>query len=306
MAAFSDYLRNIFFILLLLQFAPFMIKSIKKQYSDYLEPKTKVGTLAIKGTITDASYYCSALKKHFEDSSIKAILLVIDSPGGSAGAAEMIAREIELLHLENPKPIVTRTCDICASAAYYIAAPTFIFAAPSTIIGGIGTYLPNQFKLKDFLESHNIHYNMIKAGDYKVVTDPFVNTTPEQNAYLQTIVDDSCQNFNEHVVKCRPALDLAQVKKWGNGKVYTGRQALTLGLIDRIGSPTDVVNKIKELAMIEGEIEWVQPEKKRGFLSFLTPPDYLSDVDEATWLDVIVNKVVTILEARAAQKGIFS
>lgn len=304
MAAFSDYLRNIFFILLLLQFAPVLIKNIKKQYINYLEPKSKVGCLAIKGTIDDSSYYAHVLKKYFEDSSIKAILLTIESPGGSAGASETIAHEIELLKLEYPKPIITRTSDICASGAYYIAATTFIFAAPSTIIGGIGCYLPNQFKLRDFIEQHNIHYNMIKAGDYKVVTDPFVNTTPDQNAYLQSVVDDSYKNFLEHVAKHRPALDSNNAKKWANGKIHTGRQAVSLGLIDRLGSQTDVVNKIKEMAMIDGEIEWVQPERQQGIWGFFAPSDYMSDSGEATWFDGILTTMFTFIEARYQKKGV--
>ncbi len=304
MATFSDYLRNTFFILLLLQFAPPLLKGIKKQYSNYLEPKTKVGCLTIKGAITDSSYYAHVLKKYFEDSTIKAILLTIDSPGGSAGSSETIAHEIELLKIEYPKPIITRTSDICASGAYYIAATTFIFAAPSTIIGGIGCYLANQFKLRDFIEHHNIHYNMIKAGDYKVVTDPFINTTPEQNAYLQNVVDDSYQNFIEHVAKHRPALSLKNEKKWANGKIHPGRQALYLGLIDRIGSQTDVVNKIKEMAMIEGDIEWVQPERQKGIWGLFNPPDYMSDLGEASWLDVLMNKIFTVIETRYQKIGV--
>lgn len=298
MATFSDYLRNIFFVLLLLQFAPLLLKNIKKQYGNYLEPKTKVGCLTIKGEIKDASYYSHVLKKYFEDSAIKAILLTIDSPGGSAGSSETIAHEIELLKIEYPKPIVTRTSDICASGAYYIAATTFIFAAPSTIIGGIGCYLPYQFKLNDFIEQHNIHYKPAVAGDYKLVTDPFTNITPEQQTYLQNVVEDSYQNFIEHVAKHKPMLTIGNAKKWANGKIHTGRQALTLGLIDRIGSQTDVINKIKELAMIEGDIEWVQPEPQKGFWGLFNRPDYMADVNECSWLDSIMQHFFITLEAR--------
>lgn len=297
MAKAADYFKNIFFILLLLQFAPPLLKNITKQYGYYFEPHTKVGYLSIKGLIMNSSYSIHYLKKFFEDKEIKAILLFIESPGGAAGSAEAIAHEIELLKKEYPKPIITLSENVVASGGYYIAASTDqIITSPSTLVGSIGTTIPGQFKLNDFIEEHKIHYNVIKAGEYKVITDPFVNLTPEQNALLQDVADSSYANFITHVSKQRPKLSLDTAPTWANGKIFTGTQALKLNLIDQVGSKSDAIKKIKEMAIIEGKITWVKPEKAPNFWSFFGSSDYADSND--SFMTRMINNICLVLEER--------
>lgn len=270
MATFSDYVKNIFLILLILSFAPALIKSFKKQYFDFLKSKTQVAYLPITGIVYDSSYYSKYLKKFFKNKDIKAILLKIESPGSAAGSAEAIANEIELLKKEYPKPIITLTENLCTSGAYYIACTTdYIIAPPSAFVGSIGTQIPYLFKLKDFIEHYKIHYEVIKAGEYKTATDPFTQLTPEQTTYLQTLVNDSYQNFLEHTARHRPKLLLANASTWADGKLFTGRQALQLGLIDEVGSRSNAIAKIKELGIIEDKIEWIEPAKEGSIFSRL-------------------------------------
>lgn len=293
----SDYLKNIFLIFLLLQFAPVIIKSVKKYYKDYVQLHTKVGYLPIKGLITNAAYYNHYIKKFFEDKEIKAILLFIESPGGAAGSAESVAHEIELLKKEHPKPIITLSENILASGGYYIASSTdFILGPPSLLIGSIGTAIPGQFKLEDFIEYHKIHYNVIKSGEYKAVTDPFVNSTPEQNALLQSVADSSYQNFIKHVSKHRPKLSLDNASAWADGKIFTGSQAIKNGLMDAIGSKSDAIREIKKRAIIEGKIEWIKPEKPSGFWSLFSRPDY--DDDQETFMTKMFHSLCLVLEER--------
>jgi len=302
MATFSDYLKNIFFIILLLQFAPPLLKNIKNQYANLLEPQTKVGVLTIKGAILDSNYYTKYLRKYFHDCDIKAILLKIESPGGAAGSSEAISHEIELLKKECPKPIISLVENICASGGYYIAASTdYIIAPPSALIGSIGTYIPFQFKLKDFIEHYKITYNVIKAGDYKIATDPFVNPTPELNSMLQSVADDSYKNFTHYVAKHRTKLSLDNVKEWANGKIFTGSQAQKLGIIDELGSYSDAIKIIKDKAIIEGKIEWVQPQRQGGLLGMLSGNQDTADNDDSI-ISNAVNNICLTLEERYGNK----
>lgn len=270
----TDYLKTIFFVLIALQIAPPLLKNLKKQYIDLFQPHTKIAYVSIKGALYNSDYYTKHLKAFFKDPEIKAILLRIESPGSTAGSAEALANEIDLFKKEFPKPLVVLSENICASGAYYIAACSdYIIASPSTFIGSIGTQIPYQFKLKEFIEQFKIQYQVIKAGDYKTVTDPFSDTTPEQNAYLQELAEDSYRNFVEHVAKHRSGISISQKNEWANGKIFTGTQALSLGLIDSLGSRSTAVKKIKELAMIEGKIEWVEPPKHQSLLGFFSGED---------------------------------
>lgn len=262
MAKLTDYLKNFLFIIILLQITPPILRSIIKQYTKILEPQTKVANISIRGVLYDSTSYTKHLKKYFKDNDIKAILLKIDCAGSAAGTGEAISHEIALLKKEYPKPIISITENICTSGAYYIAATTdYIISAPSTLLGSIGTSLPYQFKINELIKKYDINYVPIFAGDYKSATDPFTAITPEKYAMLQTVTESSYKNFIEHIALNRPKLSLDNVKKWADGKIFSGIQALNLGLIDEIGSQTNAINKIKELAVIEGKIEWVKPEQ---------------------------------------------
>src|SRR5690348_8743600 len=111
---FYDYLKNILLVLVILQIAPILIRGIISQYKDLLEPKTQVGVLHLKGTLSDAAPYIKNLQKLFKDSEIKAILLKVECPGGAAGTGETIFNEIQALKAEYPKPVVALVENVCA------------------------------------------------------------------------------------------------------------------------------------------------------------------------------------------------
>ena len=175
MATFSDYIKNIFWILLLLQFAPIFIKGIRSQYSDMFEEKTKVGVIPISGSIETASPAVHDVKKFFEDTSLKAIVLRIDSPGGVAPSAQAIFQEI--LHYKKLHPekyVVSYIERMAASGGYYIAcAGDYIIATPSSTIGSIGALFQHP-AFKELLEKIHIGYSITKTGDYKGIGNPFL------------------------------------------------------------------------------------------------------------------------------------
>jgi len=254
----TNYLWSFLLILILLNAAPSLFKNIKEQYKNILKPKTKVARLKINDTIYDIGFYQSNIEKYFKNKEIKAILLEIDSSGGAAGSSQALYNEIIHLKTEYKKPVVALTYNLCASGAYNIAiAADYIIAAPSALIGSIGSYI-NQFKVGDLLENWNVHYQIEKSGDYKAAINPYTPSTPEQKQMLQKLANSCYQQFIQDVA-CRRKLSLQNASEWANGRIFTGNQAIKKGLIDEIGSEYNATQKIKELALIEREIEWVKP-----------------------------------------------
>lgn len=273
MAKLSELVKTIFILLIVLHIAPPIIRNIKNQYSSFLEPQTQVGSLAIKGVLYDSTYYTTSLKKFFENKEIKAILLTIESAGGASGTAESIAHEIDLLKKEHPKPIICYAENFCTSGAYYIATATdYIITAPSCLIGDIGATIPAQFK---------IHYQVIKSGDYKSAKDSFNELTPEQKTLLQGLANSSHQNFIEQVKTHRHNLP-TNTQEWSSGQLFTGLQALQMKLIDEIGSQSNAIKKIKELGIIEGNIEWVKPEKSYSIWNMIFGQESDSGLESLT------------------------
>lgn len=298
---FFDILKNIFFLLIFLQFVPLLIDGVRKQYQQIVEPRTKVGVIMINGVLSVSEPYTKQLTRYFKDPSIKAILLKVDSPGGAAGTGEAIYNEI--VSLKNApefhkKPIVTLVENTCASGAYYIAcASDYIIAPATSLIGSIGATFPNIFflHLHEFLAQHKIGYKPMYAGAYKNCIDPLTSATPENEALLQGLLNDSYETFAQAVAKSRK-LSLNAKDTWANGKIFTGRQAKELGLIDENGSSYNAIKVIKEKALIEGDIEWVKQPAASPFSQFFAgnnTPD-----DDSSLLSACVNNVCATLEHR--------
>ncbi len=296
MATFSDFAKNIFWVLLLLQIAPLFIKNIKQQYSDLLESKTKVGVISIKGSLYEAGPVVRNLKKFFENDEIKAILLKVECPGGSSGASQTVFNEINYYKSLYPhKYIVAFVENMAASGGYYALCPAnSIIAAPSAFIGSIGAYIQHP-NFKDFIENYKIKYEVIKTGAYKTAGNPLLDLTPDQKAELQTLTDDVYRQFTRDVASQRPHLP-HDTKLWADGRIFTGEQALTLKLIDEVGSPSTIVRVLKENAHIDGKIEWVKPPSKLGFFGSLFSQD--SDDDTSSFLSSSVNNICKVIEQR--------
>jgi len=266
----GEFLKTLFFMLILLQFAPPIIKNMKKQYENIIMPKEKIGLITIKGILYKSDRINKYLNKYFKDPTIKAILLKMDCPGGASGTAQSIYHEIQNLKNKHKKPIVTLVENICASGGYYIACATdHIITAPSAIIGSIGVSFQYLFQLREFIEQFKIKYKAVTAGKYKSTTDPFTDMTPDQEKQLQMVLDDSYDQFVSDVSKNR-RLPLKTKENWAEAKLFNGNQALKLGLVDKIGSPFVATEVIRDKAQIdvEKEIEWVKPPKKTGLAQF--------------------------------------
>lgn len=273
MARMLTYLKAIFYVILLLQIAPMFIKGIKNQYTEMLEQKDKVGVVTIKGAITTAGKYVKDLKKVFKDSSIKAILLVVESPGGAAGSSQAIFNEIKALKLLYPtKYVVALVENVAASGGYYIAsAADYIVATPASFIGSIGSYIAHP-NVKEFIEQYRLKYEIIKSGEYKASLNPFQDLTDKHRELFQELSDNVYHQFINDMVTQRPNLPKDHLI-WAEGKVFTGEQALKLHLIDELGFESEAVKALKENAKIKGEIEWVKPAKTKNLFQALLFPE---------------------------------
>lgn len=271
---FSDILKNVFYVLLIFTFAQPFLKMVREMYVRTVEPRTNVGYFEISGMIDNAAASSKQLRKLFEDKSIKAVLIKIESMGGVAGSSQALFNEIVAMKKENPKPVVILVENVCASGAYWVAcAGDHLIASPVAWVGSIGAYIQS-FRLKEFINYYKIKYEAPKAGAYKNVTDPFVDVTPEQTAMLQTLCDQTYQEFTEAIAAQRPSkLSMATVNDWANGKIFTGKQALTLGLVDELGSKSNAVAWLKEKTPITGKIEWVYPPQPSKWQSLFGPAE---------------------------------
>lgn len=201
-----------------------------------------------------------SLKKFRRDSSVRAILVRIDSPGGSVGPSQEIYREI--MRTKQSKPVVASLGSVAASGGYYIAsAATRIVSNPGTITGSIGViiYLPN---LRELFGKIGYEMVTIKSGKFKDVGNPGREMTPEEREILQGSIDEAHGQFISDVASGRN-LQEDKVRELADGRIIVGRLAQQLGLVDELGNFEDAVNAAASLGKIEGEPELLYDKKKR-------------------------------------------
>ena len=192
---------------------------------------------------------CRHIRAAADNSSIKAIVLRIDSPGGSASCSQEINAEIRRAQ-KMGKPVVTSMGDMAASAAYYVASQTdYIYATPSTFTGSIGVYSVH-YDYSDAYDDAGIDVTMIKSGEMKDMGADFRPMTDAEKKYMQKIINDMYNVFIDDVAKGRN-MTRADVLVLADGRVYTGVDAKENGLIDDFGNLYDAADKAAELAGIK-------------------------------------------------------
>jgi protease-4 len=208
-----------------------------------------------------------ALRKAREDDKIKAVVLRVNSPGGSALASDVIWREVVLT--KKVKPIMVTMGDYAASGGYYIAcAADSIFAEPNTITGSIGVFaiLPN---MKGFFnEKLGLTFDGVKTSEFADLGNISRPLTETEKLILQKEVNRTYNDFTKRVADGRK-ISQQYVDSIGQGRVWTGEQAVKLGLVDRIGHIEDAIKAAAKKAKIKEYRIVNYPEKKDGLLGFL-------------------------------------
>ncbi len=201
----------------------------------------------------------SELRKIGKITSIKAVVLRVNSPGGSIGAVQEIYEEVNRLR-EKGKKVVVSMGDVGASGAYYIAcAADKIVANPGTVTGSIGVVM-SLGNMEELFRKVGIRVEVIKRGKHKDIGSPTREMTWEEKKLLQRLIDDAYDQFLQAVIDGRN-LNKSEAEKIAQGQVFTGRQAKDLGLIDEIGNFQDAVRLAGKLAGIPGEPKVIELPK---------------------------------------------
>ena len=197
------------------------------------------------------------------DDSVKALVLRIDSGGGSATAAEEVGRELLRFKEQTRKPIVATMGNTGASAAYWIAACASdkIYANATTLTGSIGVYMP-YMNTEELFKKIGITSDKIKSGPYKDILTNDRPMTPEEKEILQNIVDEIYDQF-VYTVSAGRRMETSKVRAIADGRIYTGRQAKNIGLVDELGDYYDALAAAGTLANIQLGKDGLPPVKER-------------------------------------------
>ncbi|MGB7156472.1 MAG: signal peptide peptidase SppA, partial [Tepidisphaeraceae bacterium] len=208
------------------------------------DPTQRVAVIPVSGIIDAeaAQQFDRFMKIAEEDKHVKAVVIEIDSPGGTVTASDEMHHRVAQFKLEMAKqnrnvPVVTAMASVAASGGYYLACATdFVFAQPTTITGSIGVIAPrlNVSRLADKwgIEDRSI---VATGADYKDAGSSFKPEEPNEIAYIQALIDQSFGRFKEVVDKGRKGKLTSPLAEVANGKVFLGPEALTLGLVDQVG-----------------------------------------------------------------------
>ena len=220
----------------------------------------KIAVVELRGVILQSEDVVKQIKKFREDKSVKAILLHVDSPGGGVAASQEIYEEVR--KTRERKPIVVSMASLAASGGYYVSCgATKIVANRGTLTGSIGV-ISEFFRFDPLLNKVGVSVNTIKSGKLKDAGSPFREMAPTEKKYFQDLMDGVHKQFMA-VVEQERKLPHETVTELSDGRVFTGEQAVALGLIDTTGTFEDAIEITAKLAHIKGKPSIVR-ERKRG------------------------------------------
>lgn len=237
----------------------------------------KVAVVDITGIITKSDETIKLIHAYRDDSSIKAIVLRINSPGGSVAPVQEIYSELQKID----KPIVASMGGTAASGGYYVAcAADTIMANPGTLTGSIGVIM--QFtRLKGLYDKIGLEHQVIKSGEFKDTGSPFRELTEKEQAVLQATVDDVYNQFVDTIFEARKSLlSRSEILELADGRIFSGQQALDSKLLDQLGNLPEAIEVAGKLANIDGKPKVVRKEKKKSLLEQLTGIKQPPSLDE--------------------------
>ncbi len=253
----------IFFLILLGSF--FLLKG-----RPVIHVGEKIGVVEIKGLISEADQVLKNLRYFARDSSVKAVVVRIDSPGGAVGASQEIYRELK--RLAQKKPVVASMGSVAASGGLYVAlGAQKILASPGTITGSIGVMIqiPNLSRL---LEKVGVEATIIKSGPYKDTGSLFRPLTEEERKLLYQTIRDVYEQFVNAISESR-GIPPEKIRKFADGRVFTGKQAKEWGLIDGFGNLEDAIELAAQMAGLSKPPQVVYPPQEKFWLHWLAKND---------------------------------
>ena len=225
-----------------------------------LKSNKGVGLIEVKGMILDSKETIRQLRYFLKEDAVKAVVLRVDSPGGIVAPSQEIYSEVKKFAAK--KKIIVSMGSLAASGGYYISAPaTMIYANPGTITASIGVILKLS-NIESLMDKIGIKSYTLKTGKYKDSGSPLRQFSAEDRAMLQSVIDNTHQQFVRAVAEGRK-LPVDDIRKIADGRILSGEQAMGLKLVDRLGTLQDAIEEAGKQAGISGEPELLLPPKKK-------------------------------------------
>lgn len=243
---------------------------------------SKIAVLSINGVIQDTgdaeSFFESPLYNHKtfmeqldyvkEAKDVKAIILQVNSPGGGVVESAQIHDKIKEIQKEAKKPIYVSMGSMAASGGYYVSAPADkIFASPETLTGSLGVIMQG-VNYASLAEKYGVEFTTIKSGPYKDIMSPSRPMTEDEREILQSMIDNSYEGFVKVISEGRD-MSVERVREIADGRIYDGRQAKQLNLIDGFGYLEDVIKNVRKDEKL-GDSTVVRYTENMGFGSFFS------------------------------------
>jgi protease-4 len=228
--------------------------------SDGLALGKRVGLIRLDGTITDSEEFLDELKSLQDDPRVAALVVRIDSPGGGVAATQEMYHGLVRFHEKTGRPVVASLGSLAASGGYYTAcAAQKIVTEPGTLTGSIGVIMmfPDASEL---LRKIGVRMDVVKSGPKKDFTAFWRERTPAEQAMLDSIVGDVYDQFTQVVADSRD-LPLERVRELADGRILTGRQAVSEGLADTLGYQGEAVRMAAEMAGLSPDTQTLSKQR---------------------------------------------
>lgn len=229
-------------------------------------PGDRVGVVEVDGAIMDSKKIIENLRRFEDDDSVRGVVVRVNSPGGAVAPSQEIFYAVR--RLKQKKPVVISMGTTAASGGYYVACGAdVIFANPGTITGSIGV-ITQFFNLEGLVDRFDLEVNTVTSGEYKDAGSPFKPFSPSDEAYFAGMVDDIHRQFVEDVAECR-GMGLDEAAEVADGRIFTGRQAKDLNLVDYLGTLQDAIDYVAEQTGLDDPPVVYPPEDRLGLFGEL-------------------------------------
>lgn len=244
----------------------FLMSVIITIFQNGLIIREKVALVKIEGPIIKSKSIVDEIKEHSKDRAIKAIVVRVDSPGGGVAPSQEIYEAIKEASVK--KKVVVSMGAVAASGGYYISAhASRIIANPGTLTGSIGVIMevPN---IKGLMDKIGVKTEVIKSGKHKDIASVFRGIGDEEREILQGVMNDVHEQFIEAVAEGRK-IPINEVRKIADGRVFSGRQAMKVKLVDELGDLEHAIKVASKMAGIKGEPDVVMKKERHPFLDLI-------------------------------------
>ncbi|MCL2626862.1 MAG: signal peptide peptidase SppA [Cystobacterineae bacterium] len=238
-------------------------------WTDKRDKRDKIGIVEVSGPIENSKAILEDIREVSEEDSFRAVIIRIDSPGGTVGASHEIYEA--LMRLREKKPVVVSMENMAASGGYYIAsAADTIFANPGTLTASIGVIMTSP-DLSKLMQWAKVDMNVLTAGERKDALSPFRPIKDSERTELKEMLADIHESFIEAVAQGRKK-GVEEIRPWADGRIMTGRKAKEVGLVDEMGGFDVAIAHVAERIGMKGKPRLVYVRREKGMFELLFGP----------------------------------